>query len=453
VLLRPRLAIITSCLIGLLLQAGCHQRLIDVAPRRPNWSSVSTSSDEELSRFIAANPEITIEPTGFDDPHNMTRPRMRWLALLNDAEVSAARAHLLAARAIEGSADNWADPEIDGRYLTDEDGKNEYEAALIFAIPWGGRTSASGKAAKFQTELARINFDGACQRALWDLDGAFSQLAWAKERLAVQQDLATRSDHFASLGRSRQEANVADPLDVALIIADAASDQRAVLRSRQELQEIERNLALRLGIAPEKWFIETLPLVPVQVELDKATIEMAAQCRSDWLAAWAAYQQAEWDAAAAARQRIPDLAVGPVVTSADSESSYGVTAGIALPIFSGAGAHYKAALARRDGAFDGLNQAARVAAVEIENHKFYLLSIQEELTLLGQGPLTATEEAMALAGERYGAGQIDILLLLSAQRVYSDLKLELLDLRLEFWNALLALEKAVGCSLRETEMR
>lgn len=424
--LRLRYLILICVLPALMLQTGCHQRLVNEPLRRPDWGPTASEMDGELSRFLAKNPALTVQQASADSGP-LTLPRMRWLALQNNPAVIAARGELTAATAMAGSAGNWPDPEIDSRYLTDGDGSSELEAALIFGIPWSGRAAARGKAAGYARELARIEFDSACQAALLELDQALSELAWATERLAMRQDLAARSKHFAELTRSRQEANVADPLDAALIIADAATDQRAVIRSRLKLKTIKHNLALKLGIAPNKWWLDTLPLIPPRVDLELATVEQAAGGRRAWLSARAAYQMSEWEAAAASRERIPDLSLGPVLTSADSESRYGVTAGIALPIFSGAGSHYQAALARRDSAYQILQQEARSTAVEIKNRTSYLNATTEELELLGQEPLTAAEDALALAGERYGAGQVDILLLLSAHRAYSTLKLELLD--------------------------
>ena len=441
------IAVSALLLIGALLFSGCHQRLAENVLSRPDWSPIASVEDPELDRFLAGYSLETV-PAAQATSRPLRAPTMRRLVLQNSPEVISSRAELTAALAIQGSAGNWPDSELEGRVLTDEDGNSEMEGALMFGIPIGGHRAASGKAARQETELARIVFDEACKTAIRDLDAHLFELAWASERLTVHTDLASRSERFATMARQRQEAAVADPLDVALIIADAAQDKRAVVRSRQERETAERHLYLMLGIEPGAENVAPPALVSPQPQLARATVEQASKCRGSWLSAQAEYQRSEYEAVSRARQRVPDLMVGPVYAAAGSDKRYGVAAGISLPFFSGAGGRYKAALARRDAAYAALQIESRLTEVEINSAKSNLLSIAQELEALAGEPLTAAEEALTLAGERYSAGKVDILLLLSAHRSYSNLKLEILNLRLAAWNALLDLEKSVGCLLR-----
>jgi len=437
-------------ILGLFALTGCHQRLSEGERRDVIWTPVVDSAGGEQLRFIESY-GLQIETGETASDKLLTLPAMRRLVLETDPAVDIARGELAAATALAGGSGRWADPELSGRILTNEDGQTEMEGALLFAVPIGGHKRAEGQVASIEAELARIKYDEACKRAVRALDNELSRLSWAERRLAVHIDLAGRSAYLADLTRQRRAAAVADPLDVALILADAAHDQRAVVQSQREVDNIQRRLRLMLGLAPGKGDFARTNLEQPGENLDLATAETAYAHRDSWLAAEATYRSAEWNAARYSRARIPDLVLGPAFSGKRSEVNYGFSLGFTLPIFSGERSNYQAALARRDAAFTALQAEKRLANVELTNQLAMIQSILHELAELEGEPLAAAEAAVALAGERYEAGQIDILLLLSTHRSYSSLILEILDLYLARWQALLDLEQTVGHSLRGQE--
>ncbi len=426
---------------------GCHQRLTDIGTGEITQVLEGSVADTEQERFISTY-GLELDDGKPVSNQIITCSVMRQLVLQSDPEVISARGELIAKIASEGSAGNWADPELDGRLIINDDGKGEIEGALQFAIPIGGRKRAAGSIAGIETRLARIAYDAACKKAIRDLDDDLIALSWAEEKLAVHSDLARRSTSLANLTRQRQAAAVADPLDVALIIADAAHDRRSVVQSRREVEEIKSLIRMKLALTPGEGDFERPPLTHPGPQLSLATITTATSHRDSWLTAEATYQLSEWEAIRCSRERIPDLILGPVVSAGEDETNFGISAGISLPIFSGGRSNYEAALARRDAAMAVLGAERRLMQAELITHLALFESISKELIELEGEPLSASEEAFTLAGERYEAGQIDILLLLSAHRSYSTLKLEILDLHRAEWQALLKLEKTVGLSLR-----
>lgn len=369
----------------------------------------------------------------------------RW-AREQSPRIRAASAALAAAEARADYTGRWPDPEIDSRILGfDKD--YSIEAALLFTLPLNRGPGAAGRAASFGLSLAQAELAAARFDAVRDVDLVLAGLFTARVRARTHEQLAERATAYAELARQRQSAGLTDPLDVSLVLADAAQDRRAAVRSRDELHALEGELSLLLGLA-EPLSTERLSsgVDPVPIPSIEELLAQAGQTRPDWIRARLVYRQAEWQAIQAGRERMPNPSIGPAVTLDPDQTTWGVSVRLALPVFSNRGAAYREALACRDLAYEGLVAEGRHAVWKIERLHHHLRALDEQLAATGGVPIDAAEQALALAQKRYEAGRIDVLLLLAAHRAHADLQLELMELRLARRTARLDLERAVGRS-------
>ncbi|MFH1845620.1 MAG: TolC family protein [bacterium] len=411
---------------------GCHRPLDSAAMRDPG-------------RFesIAATENTEAAPT----PASLDTPALRERILTHHPAVQAAAAKVFAAAAEQNTARSLPNPELDGRYINTDTGGN-VEAALLFPLPWSGRLGAAGKVADLDLALARTALRATRLAVLLELEKLLTELAWARHRLDLATELADRSQQYASLAGERRSASMADPLDVSLVLADAARDQRFLARTQETVPRLESRLAFLLGLdAATTDYVISPPELEHRPVPQDTLLALAGRHRDALRLARLVYQRAEWDAARISRSRIPDLAVGPAYIKEGETGNLGVAFSLPLPIFNRGGGEYRAALARRDAAHTALQVEKRALRSEIDLLNSRLGTVQIELEALTGEALSAVEEAFDLARARYNAGQIDVLRLLSAHRAFAELKLEIIDLYLEQHQTWLALEKAVGWPL------
>jgi outer membrane protein TolC len=446
----PKLRAFIVAVFTLPVLVGCHAQLTGVATHTPVWPGPGSQSDPTLDAFLADTP-LEIADRDVPPGADLTTAAMRWLILQNHPEVRAAHLAHVEAQARSRTAGRWPNPELEGRVIVADDGADELEGALRFALPIGGRLGAIGRSAELEVEQAHAELVAARNTALRELDGLLTRLSWARERLSLQEELASRSGQYAELASKRRASSVADPLDVSLVLLDAAQDSRAVIRGRTTVAALEAQVRLHLGLAPGQRQIATSSLSPPQLNVAVDDLHaLAAQHCADWIRARLEYQRAEWNATAAARARIPDLVVGPAVAGTQEALSLGVAFGVALPVFAGGGSTYRAARTRRDAAHEALLATARDVQVGLDTRLARFVSLERELAELTGEAAAVASEALTLAQQRYAAGQIDVLRLLAAHRGYADLRLEILDLLRAQWDALYELEEVVGRPLRAT---
>lgn len=430
---------------------ACH-RPLKIPDPVPEYGMRPVKTDAELERFLKeyGSGMALAEATGGDV---LGPAEVRRLAAANHPGVLAARAKVAEAKAHLGSAGAWPNPELEGRVLFDSDGRAEGEGALLFTLPLGGRIGAAKEQALAELDLARVDLAAARKRAMLQADRLLNRLAQAEARLALFESLAKRSRQYASLAKSRKEASMADPLDVALVLADAAGDRRAVARTRTEIAAVKQKLRLLLKMAPEEADFNVRPLVRLGLtESPDQLIKAALTQRPELLRARLGLILADRRAARAAAERAPDLQLGPALQAREESVAVGFILAIPLPVFSTGSGPYREALAAREGAREEYRQAAREAVSRVREKMNRLESTQAELDELIGEAAGALEGALEVAEARYGAGKLDVLRLLSVHRAFSELKLDYLDLLLLQREVLIDLERAVGRPVKTKEV-
>jgi outer membrane protein TolC len=366
-------------------------------------------------------------------------------AMEHHPTVVAARAAMEQALAARQGSGSWPDPDLEGRLLRKDGGDSEVEASLRFALPWSGRLAAARRAADLGLDRARLQLETARYRAAIEADRLIARLAWARSLVELHTSLALRSSEQAGLAAQRQEANLADPLEVSLVLADAARDRRALVRSRNSESAITAALRLLAGLPPGEDRIETVTLDWQPRELRREPIlEMAREHGPTLADARLQMERAGEEVKQAGRARLPDLHLGPAVQREESGTSWGLAIGVPIPLFGRTRAGLQAARARHQGTEEALELENRALPVQVATLLDRLAALEEELAELNGDAATASEQAFHLAQARWTAGNLDVLHLLSAHRAFAEIRMDRLNTLLQLRETWLDLSLAVG---------
>ncbi len=423
---------------------GCHHSLKQVDLLAPQWQSAAATADPDLDRWLEEQGRpIPDAPLG--DAIQLESGQVRRLVLQRHPSVLAARSGLAAASARVRAAGAWDNPELEGRYLLDGPEQGGLEASLTQTLPISGRTVAARNAARVEKRMAVVGLEAAQREALLEADGLLATLDHQTHHVALAREIADTSEQLIHLVHQRQASALADPLDTALVLADAARDTGSLASEEAELALVEGRLRTLMGLAPGTHTVVPEPLLHAQLDEDpQALLDTASTTRSAWVLAQLDLERAEWAAREASRSRIPEPSIGPAVVGDPESRSLGLSFGIPIPVLAPGGAVYRQALAERDAAHHRLVAESREAIREIESLLAELAGHERALFALTGSTRTSAQQAATLARERYQAGQLDILLMLTAQRAWARLENDRLDLLLAIRLAQLGLERAVG---------
>jgi len=424
---------------------------INPVPRKPQGAIVESLHLERARFFLPLALGLVVAAAAWSG-EALDADKVRARIVERHPAVAAARAGLEEAEAFRRGAGSWSDPELEGRLLWNGDGDSEIEGALRFAIPWSGRLAAARQAARLNVEMAQQNLETARHQASVEADRLLARLAWSRSLVDLHQSLAARSSEQADLAAQRQEANLADPLEVSLVLADAARDRRALIESRNAEVAIAAMLMLLADLPPAELKIETVPLHWDPPVLDRnVLLERSREHGPAVAAARIRMERTVQEVKQASRARLPDLRLGPAVQREEIGTSWGLAVGIPLPLFGRTRADLQAAKARQKGAADALELENRALPVRVETLLAKLEALEQELSELSGEAAEATEQAFRLARARWSTGTIDVLHLLSAHRAFSEIRRERLDTLLQLRETWLDLSLAVGRPLESAD--
>ncbi len=426
---------------------GCHRKLQAADLTFPDYS---TWPELEAVALESQPSELSSEAVAKADPARViTAEDLAVLAAGRHPKVLQAQSDLDEARAGLLASGAWDNPELEGEVIFGEGGVDEAEAALMFTLPVGGRTVAARKLALLEVERARGELHGAIKEARFGTAALVAQLAHARAELEIWTRLADRSSRYAAAARQQEAAGLADPVDISLVLGDAARDQRELVRSRSRSAELESDLRQVAGLAPGDAKLEIPANARFELaETRDALIDAASEHRDAWRAATLDVQIADQAAALADLERIPDLSLGPALRTDFESAAVGVAVGIPIPIFAPGTAAYRAALARRDRTVSAQGVEARATVAEISDLVARIQLQHDGLHALEMTALPSSEAALEMAEGRYQSSAIDVMKLLGVHRAFAGQELERQELLLEQQMTLIELQRAVGRPVR-----
>jgi cobalt-zinc-cadmium efflux system outer membrane protein len=447
---RASIAAPTALAMALIL--GCHrpippERLAEPTP--PDAGSRASQLQPWLDAWSVVDPRPVASSGASGEL--LEAPALRRLVLERHPAILAARAELAAAEAGVSAAGAWPNPELEGRYLFSGEAEGELEASLTITPPISGRLIAARSAARVERGMAELALESARHDALIQVDELLASLEHHRQHAALAAEVAGSSAQLADLVQQRRAAALADPLEVSIVLAEAARDAAEAAAIQAEREVVRGRLCAMAGLEPERTAFYPPPLEPMRLEEDRASLlAAAAEHSAPWVLARMELERAEWTAREASRARIPEPSLGPAVTGDPEQTSLGLVVAVPIPLLAPGTASYRAARAQRDAAHQRLIAAERETRREIDALLSRLVSLEAALASLTDSSLGSARQAARLARERYGAGQLDVLHLQSAQRAWAGLETDTLDLFLAIRHTQLALERRVGRPLQLT---
>lgn len=439
-----------SLLAGILLATlpACHRAVQPLEHPQDAHQQATSIPDAALEGWIrdhAGGPDRPFASAGDTDRAPLEAPAVRRLVLERHPDIRAAHAELERAEAALRASGAWPNPELEGRMMLQGPAEGEIEAGIGLTLPVSGRIAAARGAARIELSMARVALDAARHEALLEVELLLAELAHQREHVALAEDIATSSQQLAALVQQRRAAALADPLDVTVVLAEAARDGGTLAREQAELAAIEGRLYALMGLAPGDVSIHPPSIGSATITENRdALLDAAASERASWRLARMDLERAEWVAREASRARIPEPSLGPALVGKPEAFSLGLRVGLPLPVLAPGGAAYKAALAERDAAHWRVVAEGRETVREIDALLTELRGLEQALAAMGGTSLASARQAARLAQDRYEAGQMDLLRLQSVRRAWAGIETETLDLLLEIRRAQLDLERAVG---------
>ncbi|MBL8484301.1 MAG: efflux transporter outer membrane subunit [Rhodocyclaceae bacterium] len=278
-----------------------------------------------------------------------------------------------------------------------------------------------------------------------------------QEQLAITRRDIARQQETLAVTRQRHGLGLAPYFDVTLAEAQLAADTANIPAQETAIKAALHRLGVLLGRAPA----DTLPELATPRPLPQPGALDTAGLPSELLARRPDLRQAERELAAASAdvgaalaELYPkfDLTLGlglqaarPALLGRAASRIWSVVPGLSMSVFDAG--RRRALVAGRSAVHDELRakyQAAFLSALEeVENSLTAFYAEQQRRTLLAEA-VTANEQAVALAGERYRRGLTSFLEVLTAQTLLYASQRKLAQSQADLVTGLVALYKALG---------
>jgi cobalt-zinc-cadmium efflux system outer membrane protein len=331
-------------------------------------------------------------------------------------------------------------------------------AALIHTLT--GERSARVRVAKAALRAAGLQREDARRTLDFQLKSQYVQVLAAQESLVFLQEIDTFSKRVTEIGRARHPGNIDDGqlarlesdqlrVDLTVTAAEVALDgEIAALAFLLDTKDARTAYTLDTNV-----FRFRVPSRLVNADLD-SLVKDAFMRRPDLRASKALVEQADGNVSVAKYQQIPDIQLYMLYveqgTAQNTATPPMLTAGlqIPLPLFyqqQGEIHRAEANLSTQRATYD------RASAQVIEDVRLALKSFagaRHTAEVMEGELLEKSKRGRDIAEIQFREGSIALVDLLDAQRQYTAVTQEYVQDLLNYWNAVFALEQAVGEDLR-----
>lgn len=340
-------------------------------------------------------------------------------------------------------------------------GYNPYNLTLAQQFPWSGTLRVRGQVAARDVDVAlaemaaaQLDAIAAVKRAYFDLYANQKTEAILGENRKILETFRERAGQRLGEGGTQQDLLRAGVL-ISELDRELANTQAGIATSRAAL-------ARQLHVSPEA-DLRALPDVPpadVPAQIERL-YQLAIAARPELRGRLSAIARDEQAVELARKRAHPNITLG--LTYMDMEKTNAVTpktasgfpnvglfVGFNLPVNR---AKYRASVgeAQERTLADAKLYEAQRDETYSEIHDFMVQARvqQNVLNLLRDSILPRAEQALELAGKDFGAGNVDLPTVLSAQRETLQVQVQVAQIEGELGKALASLERAVGCQIND----
>ncbi len=323
---------------------------------------------------------------------------------------------------------------------------------LLFDFGARSGTSRAAREALFAADFSHnANLQGVMlqtQQAFFGYQSASGVLAAALANIATAQRNLEAADRRHEVGL----ATIADVLQARTALAQA---ELAAQGADGALQTTRANLALAMGIEPNRPFTIRAdsaehPIRDLAESVD-TLIAHAERDRPDLAAARALVRQGEAQVSVARSALLPALTLGTtagrnVANVATLEGrTYALTLGVQIPIFSGNARQYDVVAARENAAAAASRaELARLESAAQVYASYHTLRTAAQRVSTSQSLLGTATQSEQVARGRYAEGVGSILDVLLAQTALADARAQAVTARWTWFSALAQLARDAG---------
>ena len=334
-------------------------------------------------------------------------------------------------------------PEIEAELPSaTETGTGVYQAQVSQELELGGQWGLRVDAAELGFERAVASVDNAARMTLADASLAFYAAVADRRRLMVAEEILGLNEQLLDAVRVQVREGEISRLEGNLAQVEVGRAQARVLAARRVAMQTEFELKRVLGIAPESPVrlvdAQVLTTLPAEALLPDSLLAVAMQRRPDLSARAALVRQSETLTRLARREAVPNLRIGGLLEreTATGEPRVGFRVGLPLPLWN----RNQGRVAARQA--EATRAQLELSAVELQvrtdvmsAYRAYLTAV-DEARIYETSVLEPARENQQLLDTAFRAGKLDLPSLLL-------LRNQLLDAELGYWDAWLALRRAL----------
>lgn len=330
---------------------------------------------------------------------------------------------------------------------------SRYEAVIAQELEWAGQWGLRQDAAAYGVDEAAALVSDAERLTLLEVRDAFFGAVAAQRRAEVAADIAELTRRLGEATRAELEAGEVTLLDANLAEIESGRGRARLLSAERRRESAFLELKRVLGLAPGARIRVALPGAeevppargtsngdpmpdPTTLSVD-SLVGLALERRPDLRGADAAVAQARELERLSRREAIPNLRLLAPIRRRGSgaETEIGLGVGISVPVWNrnqGTSRVREAAFLRSRHRQEAVTLGVRT---EVRDAVQAYRRASEERKALESSVLGPADTNLELLEESYRAGKIDLTTLLLLQN-------QLLDARLEYWDAWLAQRRA-----------
>lgn len=318
-----------------------------------------------------------------------------------------------------------------------------------------GARSGTSRAAREALYAADFSHNASLQAVMLQVQQAFfAHQSAAGVLAAAQANVATARRNLEAADR-RHEVGVATIADVLQARTALAQAELAVQGADGTLQSARANLALAMGVEPNRPFTvradsSDVPIRDLAESVD-TLIAHAERDRPDLAAARALVRQGEAQVNVARSALFPSVTMGSTAgrnfanVSTLEGRTYALTIGVQVPIFSGNARQYDVVVARENAAAAAARaEQARLQAAAQVYASYHTLRTAAQRVSTSQSLLATATQSEAVARGRYAEGVGNILDVLLSQNALADARAQAVTARWAWFSALAQLARDAG---------
>ena len=321
-----------------------------------------------------------------------------------------------------------------------ETGTGVYQAQISQELELAGQWGLRIDAAEQGFERAVASVDDAARTAVADASIAFYAALVDRRRLVVTEEILRLNEQLLDAVRIQVREGEISRLEGNLAQVEVGRAHARVLAARRAAVQTELELKRVLGIAPESLIrlVDVTTTPAVEALQHDSLLAVAMQRRPDLSARAAQVRQTEALTRLARREAVPNLRIGALLERETTTGSPRVGFGVALPLplwnrNQGLVAERQAETTRAQLELSAME--LRVRTDVMSAYRSYLTAV-EEVRIYETSVLEPTRENQQLMDTAFRAGKLGLPSLLL-------LRNQLLDAELGYWDAWLALRRAL----------